>query len=474
MVMSVSVMKQVLENTDSDRISRISKIEESINYYKNQNDITRRNNGESVIKKDGKNELLRSADNRISNNFHKIIVDQEASYLTTKRPQIDVDDNDDLNQKVDKILGDYLPLTLNQLVINACNAGAAWIHYWTNDKGFDYSVVDSSQITPIYDKGLKNHIVAIRRSYRQLDTDSGKYVDIHEYWDDKTCTSFKSNGSLYTGLETNDVFDLIDNSTNEVVGNTNVYEHGLGRIPFIKFAKNVYEQRSLDDYKGLIDAYDSVYNGYLNDLDDIQQVILVLKNYGDTSLSELKEQLKKYSAVKFESDEAGSGLDTLNIEIPREARDDMLEITRSEIFLKSKSVDPSKTMISNATATAIKQLQSQLEEKASLTEQYFSRGLAELVRAILQYLNVPNYLDIKVAQKWTRNTVTNVLEQAQALAQVASFTSKETIAKNNPFVEDYQAELESLKDDSINSDGYGNQSQIDNLSKNPNKDKVDE
>ncbi|WP_252898282.1 phage portal protein [Apilactobacillus ozensis] len=133
----------------------------------------------------------------------------------------------------------------------------------------------------------------------------------------------------------------------------------------------------------------------------------------------------------------------------------MLDITRSSIFLMAKSVDPSKVVLSNATATAIKQLQSQLEEKANLTQQYFQKGLNELIRAILKFLNIPNYDDAKISQTWTRATVQNTLEQAQALNQVAQFSSDETIAKANPFVSDWKEELAARKKQLVD-DGYSN------------------
>ncbi len=453
-------MKQILDDTDAARQRVVDQNITSLRYYLNENDITLRNNGISKINKKGKNEALRSADNRISNNFHELIVDQEASYLTSNRPQIDVDDNDNINKQVDEVLGDDLTLTLNKLVVDASNAGAGWVHYWVDSKNkkFNYAIVPPEQVTPIYDESLVNGMIAVRRTYRQRD-DDGTLYDIHEYWDDKTCTFFKckSSNATYQSLTIYNKINYVDNTTQTTTDNSNVYEHNLGRIPFIKFAKNLHEHPEISKYKGLIDAYDSIYNGYLNDLDDIQEVVFVLKNFGGQDLASFKKDLKETKALKFEDD---GGVDTLSIEIPREARDDMLDITRSSIFLMAKSVDPSKVVLSNATATAIKQLQSQLEEKANLTQQYFQKGLNELIRAILKFLNIPNYDDAKISQTWTRATVQNTLEQAQALNQVAQFSSDETIAKANPFVSDWKEELAARKKQLVD-DGYSNDNALD-------------
>lgn len=45
-------------------------------------------------------------------------------------------------------------------------------------------------------------------------------------------------------------------------------------------------------YKGQIDAYDLVYNGFMNDLEDIEQIILVLKGYEGTELDEFWDMIK--------------------------------------------------------------------------------------------------------------------------------------------------------------------------------------
>ena len=49
-------------------------------------------------------------------------------------------------------------------------------------------------------------------------------------------------------------------------GESNTYDHKMGRVPFIPFPKNKYQQPDLFKYKGLIDAYDHIYSGFLNDV----------------------------------------------------------------------------------------------------------------------------------------------------------------------------------------------------------------
>lgn len=119
----------------------------------------------------------------------------------------------------------------------------------------------------------------------------------------------------------------------------NRVEHDFGRVPFIFFNNNSIQTADLIRYKGLIDAYDAVYNGFMNDLEDIQQVILVLKGYEGTELEDFWDMIKS-QVVKLgdDNDAPGSGLDKLTIDIPVEARNTFLDRTFDDIFVKGQGL----------------------------------------------------------------------------------------------------------------------------------------
>lgn len=467
--MEVKPMIELLKRTDPRRLKFSERFNHSLKYYYNENDITTRNNGESKVNKDGKDDLLRHADNRVSSNYHQLLVDQEAGYLATVPPAIDVED-ETLNDEIKSTLGDNFNLRLNQLVVDASNAGMAWLHYWIDDSGqFRYGIVPPDQVTPIYSNDLDRKLLALRRSFKQLDPDTAKYYAVHEYWTDESVTVFKSQSTDYSDLTTlDDRFNITDVSTGEDAGTSSTIEHGLGRIPFIGFPKNKYQRPELFKYKGLVDVYDNVYNGFVNDLDDVQQVILVLTNYGGTNLKEFMNTLKKDKAIKMDSIGPGdkSGVDKLTIDIPVEARDNVLQRTDSKIFVDGQGINPVDfKSIGNASGTAIKALYGHLELKASVTESYFRDSITELVRAIMRWLKVGDADGRSITQTWTRTSIQNDLEQAQTLAQVAQYSSDETIAKGNPLVpsDGWQEEVKARQDDVVTRDGYGNQGTEDTL-----------
>lgn len=458
--MEIKTMKGLLRRTDTRRNEFNNLFDISKRYYFNENDITNRNNGESKLNDTGKDEPLRQADNRVSSNYHQLLVDQEAGYVATVPPAIDVED-DSLNGQIKDVLGDNFNLRLNQMVVDAANAGVAWLHYWIDDDNqFRYGIVPPNQVVPIYSSDLDRKLLALRRTYKELNSDTGKYFKVHEYWTDKDVTVFKSEATDYSDLELyQDRFTIYDIATGDEMGKGAVLPHSMGRIPFIAFPKNKYQRPDLLKYKGLIDIYDKVYNGFVNDVDDIQQVILVLTNYGGTDLSEFMRTLKEDHAIKMDNGGPGdkSGVDKLTIDIPVEARNSLLETTKADIFVHAQGINPVDFKeIGNASGTAIKALYGHLELKASNTESYFRDALTELVRAVLRWLKAPDADGRKITQTWTRTAIQNDLEQAQIVSQLAQYSSDEAVAKANPIVEDYQQELKDREDDIVKHDGYDN------------------
>lgn len=450
--MEIEVVKKIIEKHILQLNDAIIKTEEAERYYENENDILKLKNPVEE-KSDDTNNPLRNADNRISHPWHQLLVDQKASYTMSVPPTFDVDD-DQMNDDIDKVLGDSYPKIAKQLAVNASNAGIAWLHVWKDDTKsgdmgsfFRYAVVDSKQIVPVFSKSLDKKLEGVMRVYKDYD-EQGNQIVIYEIWNDKECETFyrKSSDTIDEGLQVYEMFSLYDISSGQATGVTNVYQHDWGAVPFIPFRNNHIEQTDLKKIKKQIDVYDKVFSGFVNDVDDIQEIIFVLTNYSGTDKQEFLNDLKKYKMVKVEDDDdSKGGVDTLAIDIPIEARTKVLEITREAIFVLGQGVDPQKNIGQNNSGVALKQMYSLLELKASGLETEFRIGFAELVRFILRFYGKD--ADVSIKQTWTRTAINNDSEQADVIAKLAASTSKENIAKSNPLVEDWQQELKYLKDE---------------------------
>jgi len=397
-------------------------------YYRNENDILN-------IKKDADKNTLRNADNKIPSNFHGLLVNQKASYMFTAPPLFDMGDAKS-NKKIAKILGDAYAKRCKDLCINASNCGIAWVHYWINQSGdFKYTVMDSKQIIPVWSQNLDKELIAVIRTYRVEDKE--KTYIVYEYWDENSCFAFRheSDENLEDGLSEYTMFGEADHGSVE-------YPHNLGHVPFIPFFNNNIIASDLDNIKLHIDAYDKVYSGFVDDLEDIQEVIFVLAGYGGSDLDTFVRELKEYKAIKIDTDDStGNGVSTLTINIPVEAREKLLTMTRKEIFEKGQGVDPQPKDFGNASGVALKYLYSLLELKAGLAETEFKLGFGELVRAICRYLNAECGA---IIQTWTRTAITNDAELAEICKDSMYIISNKSILKNHPFVEDADKEEEQI------------------------------
>ncbi len=436
--MELEVMKKLIRRCQRPYRAFVRESLCAERYYRKKNDILSRG-----TKAPGYSHPLHAADNRVPGNFYNILVNQKASYLFTAPPVFDTGVKE-LNASVAKILGDDFAKVCKNLCINASNCVTAWLHYWVNEQGgFRYAVVDSKQCIPVWTNDLERELSGFLRMYDQTD-ENGKVYNIYEYWDKASCWSFcKENRAALDTLQFSASYGYKPYDPSGTLEGPALYEHGFGEVPFIPFFNNAESENDLNDIKELIDAYDKVYSGYLNDLEDIQEVIFVLSGYEGEKLSEFLHKLKKYKTVKIDGSEDGKGgLSTLTIDIPVEAREKMLAMTRKAIFEQGMGIDPDPQNFGNSSGVALSYLYSLLEIKAGLMETEFRSGFGRLVKAICRYLGKePD----RVGQVWTRTSVRNDSELAAIASQSLGVISRRTIAANHPWVDDVEKELEQIR-----------------------------
>lgn len=404
-------------------------------YYRNRTDIlyTPREEAESDAMP------LRNADNRIPRNFHGLIVNQKAAYAFTAPPLFDVG-NEAANKRITAVLGDEYAKNCMELCINAANTSVGWLHYFEQEGRFQWAVMDSKDIIPIFDDRLRKNLVGVLRVRDELDEEDGYRYMVYEYWNDKKGQAYRMriSDTLEEGLTCYHMFEDPDNGEPAFE-----YEHGFEEVPFIPFWNNNIHTNDLANIKPLIDVYDKVFSGFINDLDDVQELIFVLSGYGGTELNGFLQDLKRYKAIKLDDDEDGRpGVSTLNIEIPIEARNSVLEATRKAIFEQGQGFDPQPESFGNQSGVALKFMYSLLEMKAGLMEIEFRIGFSKLIRAICQHEGLAAD---SIIQTWTRTGIRNDVEQAQICRDSEGIVSRLTILKNHPLVQDAEAELKQLE-----------------------------
>lgn len=450
--MELEQVKKTIQRLWKGHPARMRRIRKAELYYANEPDILRKRNPLlDQAKAEEAKKLLRNADNRVPQPWHALLVDQKAGYVFGEPPTFDVDD-DELNKTIRLYLGNSYKKIAKNLCVTAANAGVAWLHVWRDKENgfFKYGIVDTKQIIPIYAKNLEGKLIGLLRVYEDYGDDGELYV-IFEFWNAVSCSVYRRKKSdPIDALEELEMFETVEIATGEPTGEfQNTFDHEWGAIPFIPFRNNMLAQSDLDRTKRLIDVYDKVYSGFINDVDDVQEIIFVLTNFGGEDKQEFLDDMRKYKMIKIDADEDSdpSGVDTLAIDIPIEARKTILDITREAIFVHGQGVDPQKNIGQNNSGQALKHMYSLLDLKASMVETEFEEGFAELIRFILRYEGKDP--DVTIKTNWTRSGVSNELELAQIVNALSHVTSKENIAKANPLVDNVETELENLKKDKL-------------------------
>ena len=394
-------------------------------YYEVENDITRK----GVKPKNESKDPLRSADNRIAHNYHQILVDEKAAYLFTYPILFDIDNNVEVNEAVTMVLGEDFPRKCKNLCIEASNTGLGWLHYWIEEPKFKYELVNTEEVIPRYSNGLEKELEAIIRYYKTYEEVEGLLEDqlfcYIEYWTKEEMQRWKFKDS-YMG-------SIVE--TEKII-------HNLKEVPFIEFNNNKSKKSDLKKYKYQIDLIDKVMSGYANDMEDIQQIIYILEGYGGTDLNEFLSDLKRYKTVK---NDGGGDLKTLQIDIPTEARKIILDTLRRQIYESGQGLQQDMESVSNSSGVALKFFYRKLELKAGLLETEFRSGFATLVKAILRFLKVENYK--KINQTWTRNMISNDLENSQIAQASMGIIPKKIILANHPWVDDVQLALDLLEEE---------------------------
>lgn len=431
---------------------------EGFEYYNNRGKIKQRGAAaidevNAFLKTKGANPL-HSADNRIGMNRHRIVVDQKIGYLFSKPPQFDLPEDDpnkgdeELLKKVNGTVGADWPKVIKQLGIDASNTGRAWLAYWSGPDGFEYWFVNPLTITPIYDRStVKKRLKYLIRSYGYAD-DQGNPVTRYEVWDEKE-VSYLVRPQASAGAAPQIDFEALPD------GNWNIQPHTYGRIPFIEFQNNAKAIGDLPMYRDIIDAFDKLFSGFVNDIDDLQEIIWCITKYnGETTETYLDKDgneqtrpvdlLQMLKAKKWVSVDDKGGLEAIRGEIPYEARGKMYELLDTEFWKAAMAVDPAPDTAGNQSGVYIDHLYGLLELKAGLMETEFRSSINEFLAAILHFLGADETKQF--VQTWKRTKPQNDVEVSQIIAQTPStVVSDETKTKKHPLVDDWEAERARIK-----------------------------
>ena len=393
------------------------------------------------------------ADNRLIHATYKNIIDEKVAFSFSKDATIKGQDTEYI-EKITTLLGKDFQNKLEMLAYEASNKGIAWLHpYVDEENNFKLMVIPSEQCIPIWEDATHEKLNSFIRIYPE------KIWTFNEMKTFEHIEAWTSDGKIthYRMDNTNSEIMLLGDVNYPLRIDNQPYYWASG-LPFIPFKNNYRELCDLKFIKSLIDNYDLTRSEAANYIQEVKNIIYVLKGYtGDKeNLMKLRQMINQERIITLDADEGDykSNVDALTPEMDITAIKDHSEQLKRDIQEYSQSVNKDIDKFGNApSGVALKFLFSGLELKSDKFEQEFSKGFDKLLMFVNDFLNIS--IDPEVEIIFSHDMATNETEIIENCLKSKGLISDETIIANHPWVTNYQQEKEKLD--------VQNESEIDNI-----------
>jgi SPP1 family phage portal protein len=458
--------KDLIDTDLSSQLKREAK--QGVDYYNANHDILKFIRYYNI---DGqKQQYVNKINNKIPHTFHKILVDQKVAYICGSPVTMSVEDgekSETIKNLLAEYMGNWFDECISEQVKGACNKTFETLHFYVDTQGeLQYVIVPSEQVIPIYDTQYQNELLYVLRYYEVEDvTSNGNKIEKQkrykvEWWDKESVTYYIENANgkyiLDSSYPVNPTYHwqsiyVPNNGSAPTVMSSNSW----GKVPFVILWNNEDELNDLHPIKALIDTYDKVKSGFINDIEEFNKLLFVLKGFeglkgedvpGQTKLQLFIENFIQEGAIVV--GEEGK-VDTIKGEIPIEARKTFLELTREEIFFFGEGVDVTqKSLGGDPSGVALKFMYSNLDMKANRLILKLKSALDEFVWFIVEWVNQTqgqkldsSLIDFVI----TKSQIFNEKEKVDMLNSAKENISEQTYLENLPFVTDVKKEMELLK-----------------------------
>lgn len=467
--------KILLDLINADRLSKLkSDMNEGERYYQGKHDYLTHQN--LYYPAEGSPIKMKNKANNLSVvQFYTLAEDQKIEYMLGKQPTVSIKEQDIMDENnptpeeqkaislseqfqtaINAELTKKFYNILNNSLHSASRKSLEWLHFYIDTQGnLQYVITPAQGIIPIYDIQYENKLIEIIRYYEfeLIDTTRNERVTRYkvERWNEKTVTYYQQDydGNFFKDLyyETNPYPHWMD--TNETLGIQT--PNNWGRVPFVPIYNNSQGTNDLQPIKALIDVYDAVFSGWANDLEDIKQLILVLKGYEGLAhatkqgLIDLENFLTTlFSTGAIPVSEEGD-VTNLKNEIPVEAREKFLEKCEKLIYKIGRMADPTALTAGNITNVAIKALYAGLDAKANAMLSKLDESLEEAMWFIIFWMNKrdrTNYDYKQIKFTYNKTTIFNEAEYITILnaTRVTGDMSLRTYLEKNPLIDDVDEE----------------------------------
>lgn len=418
-------------------------------YYQVDNDIMDR----KITKKVNGHEEEETwkANNKLAHGKYKTQVDEKVAYLLTKPVtfKTETGENEEIySKKIKDVLGKRFQYQLTQLGYEASNKGVGWLQVYVDENGdFKTMLIPSEQCIPYWKDRSHTELEAMIRVYDTTvwQYNQEKVVQNVEVWKADSVAYYRLEGSLL-------IYDY--EKSEDAGGPIAHYKQGnewkvWGKVPFIPFKNNQIELPDIKFVKSLIDGYDIGRSEAANYVEEVKNLIFVLKGYGGQDLSEFMKSINEDRAIPIDDPEDG-GVDTITPQMDITALREHYEQLNRDIVESGQSVNKDLDKFGSApSGVALKFMYSGLDLKCNLLEAEFKNGFEMLMYFVDIYLQLTgqgSFENIGIELVFNRDMTVNESEQVQNCNNSKNVISDKTIIAHHPFVTNVEEEMKALEE----------------------------
>ena len=188
-------------------------------------------------------------------------------------------------------------------------------------------------------------------------------------------------------------------------------------FPIVPLYGNPEQESEIIGLREKIDAYDMILNGFENDLDNAQ-IYWIIRGAGGMDDPDLMRFLDRLRTVKAAAPEEGQEVSPVEVNIPYEARERLLDRLERQLYKDAMIMDPYSLAGSAATATQIKAAYTPQNNKAD-----------ELEYCVLDFMNslfrVAGVEGESVS--FTRSMIVNTQEEVTTVVSAATYLDQEYV-----------------------------------------------
>lgn len=415
-------------------------------YYKAENDVLDRN----ILRYENNIPVVDDAksNNKLSHAFMHTLVDEKVNYLLIKPFTLKCDDKSYL-KVIQDTLGKRFQKKLFQLGVECSNKGIAWLHIYINSEGeFKQIKIPSEQVIPLWDDNDHEKLQALIRYYN-IEVYEGKEKEVItkvEYWTSEKVEYFLMQNEKIV-IDADRYLDTENNYEGHfaVQGIATSWES----VPFIPFKNNDFELPDLKFVKSLVDNYDITRSDIANLLEEIKNIIYILKGYDGEDLGEFVRNLAYYHGIKLDADE-NVGVEKIENNLNVDAAEKHYQQLKRDIYHFGQGADKYSDKLGDCpSGLALKFMYSGLDLKCNAMEDNFRWAFEQLMYFVNKYLEITAQAVAadEISIIFNRDITTNESQVITDCKNSKGVISDKTIIANHPWVVNFDGEMSQIEEE---------------------------